>query len=337
MLMARKALKILFSLLAAILFLWLAFREVDLPELWQQITEIRLWWLLPFTVVMMISHFLRAERWLLLLQDLENKPPRSTLFAGVMVGYMMNNVFPRLGEVSRPLYVGRQMKLSTSKLLGTIVLERIIDLVCLIAFLIFISFYFISDQQVIGQIFGTESWTVNVFIIIPLILILLFISIWAAFKLLTHLHQKGTIKNPFFTRFIEVTKLFWKGLLSVREVKNWPMFMVYTLGIWAGYTAMAYLPFTMLDLQLIYNLGFIEAMVITVISAVGVVIPTPGGIGSYHLFIQQSLWLLFSVPLVTALTYATITHAATVLLIFITGAAVLWFDKYYTLKTKLVR
>jgi glycosyltransferase 2 family protein len=335
--MTRKVLKILFSLLIAVLFLWLAFREVNLPELWQQITGIKLWWIAPFTAVMMFSHYLRAERWSLLLHDIERKPPRSTLFAGVMVGYMMNNVFPRLGEVSRPLYVARQMKLSTSNLLGTIVLERIIDLVCLIGFLIFISFYFISDQQVMSQIFGTESWTVSVYVIVPLVLLILFFSVWTIFKLMLHLQESGTLKNPFITRLIEMTKLFWKGLLSVREVRNWPLFILYTLGIWIGYTAMAYLPFMMLDLQQIYNLGFIEAMIITVISAVGVAVPTPGGIGSYHLFIQHSLWLLFSVPLVTALTYATITHAATVILIFITGAFVLWFDKYYTLKSKLVR
>jgi glycosyltransferase 2 family protein len=335
--MTRKVLKILISLLIAILFLWLAFREVNLPELWQQITEIKLWWIVPFTAVMMFSHYLRAERWMLLLNDFERKPPRSTLFAGVMIGYMMNNVFPRLGEVSRPLYVGRQMKLSTSNLLGTIVLERIIDLTCLIGFLIFISFYFISDQQIISQIFGTDSWTVNVYIIIPLILFILFFSVWAIFKLMIYLQKSDTVKNTFFTKLVEMTKMFWKGLLSVKEVRNWPLFILYTLGIWIGYTAMAYLPFIMLDLHQVYNLGFIEAMIITVISAVGVAVPTPGGIGSYHLFIQQSLWLLFSVPLVTALTYATITHAATVLLIFVTGAFVLWFDKYYTLKTKLVR
>ncbi len=335
--MLRRALKILISLLIAIFFLWLAFREVDLPELWQQITTIKLGWIIPFTIAMLASHFLRAERWRLLLTDLDRIPPRSTLFAGVMVGYIFNNVFPRLGEVSRPVYVGRQLNISSGNLLGTIVLERIIDMACLIVFLLIISFYVISDQQVMNQIFGTEGWTVNIYLVFPTLILLLILGTWAGFRILRYLEKQNKIQNPFFSKFVEFATLFWKGLISVKDVKNWPLFLLYTGAIWIGYIIMAYLPFWMLDLHQLYNLGIMEAMVITIISAVGVAVPTPGGIGSYHLFIQQSLWVLFSVPLVTALTYATIAHGVTVILVFITGAAVLWFDKYYTLKSKFVR
>jgi glycosyltransferase 2 family protein len=145
------------------------------------------------------------------------------------------------------------------------------------------------------------------------------------------------MENPFIKKLIAFVKMFWEGLISIKDVKNWPLFILYSFGIWTGYAVMAYLPLRMLDIHSIYNLGLVEAMVITVISAVGVSIPTPGGIGSYHLFIQQSMWLLYAVPLVTALTYATITHAVTMLLVFLTGGLVLWFDKYYTLKSKFVR
>lgn len=335
--MTRKVLKIFLSLFVAIFFLWLAFREVNMPELWQQIRNIKIGWILPFTLILLGSHYLRAERWMLLLSDLQRRPPRSTLFAGVMVGYMLNYVLPRLGEISRPVYVARQLKLSTGNLLGTIVLERVIDLFCLIIFLLFITYYYVSDKQVISQIFGTESWNVNIYLVVPALISIIFFATWAGYQILRYLDEKNRIRYPFLKKLISFIKLFWKGLISVKDVRNWPLFILYTCGIWAGYTAMAYLPFRMLDLQLIYELGFMEALVITVISAVGFSIPTPGGIGSYHLFIQQSLWLLYSVPLVTALTYATITHAVSMLLVFLTGSVVLWFDKYHTLKSKFIR
>jgi len=335
--MTRKILKIVISLLVAFFFLWLAFRDVNFQELLQQIVSVKLGWIFPFIFVMLFSHYFRAERWLLLLSDLEKQPPRSTLFAGVMMGYMMNYVFPRLGEVSRPVYVASRLNLSASNLLGTIVLERSLDLACLIVFLVIISFYFIADHELISLIFGTEAWTTSVYLLIPSFLLFLILFAWAGYRLLWYLDEKNKIRNPFFKRLIEFSTLFWKGLVSIRDVKNWPKFVLCTVGIWIGYIIMAYLPFWMLDLHKDFGLGFVEAMVITVISAVGVAMPTPGGIGSYHLFVQQSLWLLFSVPLVSALTYATIAHGITMILVFIFGAIILWFDKYYTLKRKVVR
>ncbi len=335
--MASKGLKIVFSLLIAALFLWFAFRGVPLSELWNQITEIKLGWIFPFTIVMLLSHYLRAERWMLLLTDLKIKPLRSTMMAGVMLGYMVNYAFPRLGEVSRPVYVARKNGLSSGKLLGTIVLERIIDLVCLIFFLLFISIYFIADEEILSQIFGTEGWTTRVYLFIPTVLALLIFFSWAGFRLLRFIETKWQLDNPFLKKLVEFIDMFWKGIVSVRNVNNWPLYILYTLGIWAGYIMMAYLPFWMLDMHTIYDLGAIEAMVLTIISAVGMAVPTPGGIGSYHLFTQQTLWLIFSVPLVTSLTYATVNHGVTMIMVLLTGPLILWFDKYYTLKNKVVR
>lgn len=333
--MRNRLLKITLSLAIAIMFLWLAFKNVDLKELWGQITEVRLYWLLPFTLVMAVTHYFRAERWLLLISDVKKQPHRSTLYAGVMVGYMLNNIFPRLGEISRPVYVARKMGISTGNLFGTIVLERVIDIVFLIGFLIFISFYVVQDPQVISQIFGTEAWTTSAYFIVPAGIILLVFFAWAGYRMLVYLDNHNSVTNPLLLKVVDFGKMFWSGLISIRKVGNWPLFLLYTMGIWIGYVAMAYLPFWMLDLHQVYDLGFIEAMIVTIISAVGITIPTPGGLGTYHLFVQQSMWLLFSVPLVTALTYATITHAATILIVYVIGAGALWFDKYYTLKSEV--
>lgn len=335
--MIRKFLKIALSVLAAVFFLMLAFREVDLQELLNQISRIRLGWIIPFIAALIVSHWLRALRWMLMLHDLDTKPSRLTLFTGVMVGYMMNYVFPRLGEVSRPVYVARKIGESSGNLFGTIVLERVIDLVCLIGFLIVISFYYVNDQRTFSQIFGTEGWTTSIYLLLPAFILVFITAAWAGYRLLVFLKETKNIRHPLLARLMEFSLLFWNGLLSIRKIQNWGLFAVYTLGIWAGYIVMAYLPFMMLDLHTEYGLGLTEAMIITVISAVGISIPTPGGIGSYHLFIQQSLWLLYSVPLVSALTYATIVHAITLLIVFLSGILMLWLNKYYTLKENLVR
>jgi len=332
----RRVLNIIISVLIASLFLYLAFRDVDMASLREHLTRIRYGWILPYIAALTASHWLRAARWELYLPEMERQPPRITLFAGVMVGYMMNYVFPRLGEVSRPLFVARQTGESGSSLLGTIVLERVIDLFFLILFLVVISVWFISDGQMMGEIFGTESWSVSVWLAVPFVVTTLLLLVWGLDRLLHYLNSRPEV-HPLVEKLSEFLSLFREGVLAIRKLERWGLFTLYTAGIWLGYTLMAWLPFHMLDLHEQFGLGLVESMVVTTISAVGVAIPTPGGIGSYHLFVQQTLWLLYEVPLVSGITYATVTHAANLVVNFMVGGIALWYNKYYTLKEKLVR
>ena len=124
---------------------------------------------------------------------------------------------------------------------------------------------------------------------------------------------------------------FSDGLVSMKKVKSWPMFIVLTAGIWSGYVLMTFIPFFMLDLQMEYGLTLFDAVILTVASSVGVTIPTPAGIGSYHLVMQQTMYLLFDVPPSSGLTYATVLHIVNFLVILMIAPLSLWWDKYYTL------
>lgn len=86
-------------------------------------------------------------------------------------------------------------------------------------------------------------------------------------------------------------------------------------------------PFGMLDFGSTYGLGLKEATIVTMISSIGIVIPTPAGIGTYHLFVQQAFYQLYSIPLVDGLTFATVTHGMTVIIILVTAPILLWIDK----------
>lgn len=335
--MRNRIIKIILTLVFAFLFLWLAFKNVDFQDLLTEISNVTLWWVIPFTFVMLGSHFLRAERWRLLLVSEGNPALRSTLFAGVMLGYVMNNIFPRLGEISRPVYVARKLDLSTGNLIGTIVLERLIDLICMLALLVFVVFYLVGDTAKLEQIFGTESWSVAHYMIIPVILLLGFLVIWVSYRVLLWVEKKKEIRNVVLLKVFVAVSTFTEGVVAIKNVKNWPLFILYTIGIWTGYVIMTWLPFTMLNLHIDFDLGVSAAIVTTAVSAVGISIPTPAAIGTYHLFIQQCLYLLFEVPLLPALTYATVTHGINILLVFITGPIILWWDKWNTLKNEAVR
>lgn len=332
--MSKRALNVLISLIVAGLFVWLAARSVDPSEFKEQFSAVTYYWVPAFIVVLLLSHYMRAERWRLLLRiDEQKKVPRSTLFAGVMFGYMMNNIIPRLGEVSRPVYVAKKHGLSSGNLLGTIVLERLIDICSMLVLMGVVAVTISTDFELLEQLLGIDGWTWYTYLILPAILLFVIVSIWFFYKILIYLDQNRSISNPLFNKIVKTGRSFGEGMISIKHIRNWPAFLLLTAGIWIGYIAMTYIPFWMLNLQSDFGLTIQTAIVLTVVSSIGVSIPTPAGIGSYHLLIQQSMWLLYGVPLATALTFATVAHGASVLLIFIICPLALWFDKYHTLKT----
>jgi uncharacterized protein (TIRG00374 family) len=330
--MRKKWLQITGSVLVGALFLWLAFRSIDSAALWHQLNEISYGWILFFIPSVLLSHYLRAERWRLLLPEKNEGVNRSTLFAGVMLGYVMNNIIPRLGEFSRPVYVARKEAISTGNLIGTIVAERFFDLFVLGLLTIFSILLFAGNPQVIENLFGVRSWSWIHYSIIPLFFLFAALGIWIFHRVIVYFDEKGNIENNLLSKVIKTIRSFSEGITSLKKVKNWPLFIVLTGGIWFGYVLMTYIPLYMLNLHSLFDITVIDAVVLTVVSSVGVSIPTPAGIGSYHLLMQQALHLLFGVDLVTALTFATVLHAVNVLVIFLTGPLILWWDKYYTLR-----
>ncbi|HLR76613.1 MAG TPA: lysylphosphatidylglycerol synthase transmembrane domain-containing protein, partial [Balneolaceae bacterium] len=154
--MIKKTLKVVSAVAIGGLFLWLAFRTVDIEKVWYHIKNISYGWIFPFACIVLLSNIIRSERWRLLIEH-EKKDIRGvTLVAGVLTGYVFNMITPRLGEVSRPVYVAKQEDLSSTKMFGTIVLERIIDLATLLLLFIIVLVYLITDYSMVRQIFGDE-------------------------------------------------------------------------------------------------------------------------------------------------------------------------------------
>jgi glycosyltransferase 2 family protein len=329
--MRLKALKIGISVLIAGLFLWIAFRNIDFSELWQQMKAVTWYWLPFFAIVMTASHYLRAERWRLLMSAEQRDISRSTLFAGVMMGYVMNNLVPRLGEISRPVYVAQKQGLSTSNLVGTVVAERLFDFITMLFLVLIAILIFFGDLNRFQQIFGIEEWQWYHYSIAPFVLILFFSGIFLFRRAVILIDRKINFQNPVMTKLVKSARSFSEGMISLNRIQNWPVFLLLTAGIWTGYILMTYLPFFMLDLQQEYGLDLLSGVVLTIVSTIGVSIPTPAGIGSYHLLIQQGMWLIYEVPLTTALTYATVVHATTFLLVFVIGPVALWWDKYHSM------
>lgn len=330
----KRIIKITLALALGGVFLWLAFRNVRLAEVWEYSKQIQFGWILPFAIVALLSHVIRAERWRLLIKHDKEEVDRFTLFTGVLVGYLLNFVGPRLGEVSRPVYVARQESLSSSKLMGTIVLERIIDVITMVIIMFIVSVYLISDISLLSQIFGdetiaflTNSSSLGTYLWVAGFALFAGVTAYLLTKLIRYLGQHIRILGEWVDKAEEVLLKFKDGLLSARKVKQWWLFILYTGLMWLCYTLMTYIPFWMFDMQSTYDLNMLDALVITVISAIGIAIPSPGGIGTYHYFVKQSLFVLFAVPAVTGIAYATITHTAMILFVCSITPVALFIDK----------
>jgi len=259
--MLKKSIKIVISLCIGALFLWLAFRNVAVDELLKYFERMSYGWLAPYFILVIISHWARAERWLLLLKEEEGVSiKKRTLFTGVMLGYSINYVVPRLGEISRSVYVAKRQHVPTSTLVGTVVLERILDLLCLGIIMLIVGFYLISDITILQNIFGQRIINYvqnfysiqNILMLFAAALVAVF-ALWGGLKLLDLLSKKYQWLANLYDTFQRLNRTFLEGILSLRNVDNWWSFAAWTGLIWFGCILLVYIPFWMFDLQKTYH------------------------------------------------------------------------------------
>lgn len=331
----KKGLQFLVSLCIGALFLWLAFRNVKWSSLVHYMENMHYGWIPPFIVITLMSHYIRAERWKLLIEKDHVKVDRSVLFSGVMIAYVVNYAIPRLGEITRCVYVGRRHKISSSSLFGTVIVERAIDLLTLILLLLFVIFYVVTDPNTLKLLFGQETvhWLHHLFdlqniLYLLLIVIILFGIGYGMYLALFKMSRYFRMAKVIWTKLKYFITMLWDGLVSIRRVKNWPLFIGLTALMWFCYVLMTFIPFYMFNMVKVFHLGLFDAMTVTVIAAIGIALPSPGGMGTYHWFVKQALLVLFSVPAVTGLAYAFITYAVIFLIYMIFTPIIIFVSRY---------
>ncbi len=324
---SKNIIKISISILIGGAFLWLALRSVDLREVGEMWLRIQTEWVVYFVGVTLASFWLRMERWKLLTEHDRIPSRRRILLAGVLNGYAVNYAVPRLGEITRCYYVAKKEDKPVAAVMGTVVLERIIDLVVLFILMSIVFFFVFTDSRLIVGLLGLDNTEElgGMYVKLLLIMVAGVFTILVAWWTLGHLAQKYNYIHSFRDRLITFGAHFKGGLLSIRNIQHPFRFLLLTTGLWCCYIVMAGLPFSMLPGSGMENLGIVEALVVTVVSSVGVVIPSPGGIGTYHLLVQKSLYILYGIPETAGFTYALASHALVFVVVMITAPIVLFY------------
>ena len=325
------------SFLLAAVLLYFAFRGIDADAIMSAFRQANYQWVPPLVLLVVVANLFRAWRWNALLEALpeptagsdEQKPPEIRLrnsFSAVMIGYMVNYAAPRMGEVARTANMATRSRLKFSSVFGTVVVERIFD-TAVLAFAILSTGVLLFDRMpVVKSTFVDPA--VDRLDALPVTSLVLWIGgsiaviaalvalFWRIFQ-----HQQSALRQFWDNTFQPALVSFRDGMMTLkRSPKRWTI-IGSTIGMWGGYLLMAYIPFRMLGLAGPHGIGLVDAWILMAIGSLGLLVPSPGGIGSYHYVTIQALVILYMVPEGPAASYAVLTHAAQ--LVFYTIAGVL--------------
>ena len=313
-----KFLRFLLFLSIAGALLYFAFRGVDFDELWQSFINARYLYILVYLLFGFLSLMSRAYRWTLLIEALNYKSSFLNSFYSLNTGYLANFAFPRLGELTRCASLSKAEKIPVDKLFGTVIMERIIDLVMvtiLLVLLIVFRFDFFGtwlNENIfnplvskLNQTIG-GTWILLVFLIgIPFALI----AIYYAFR-----NRLTDVK--FIRKIKSFIKGIFDGLKTIYKLKRRWAFILHSILIWFCYWAMTYgAVFALTETSVLKP---IDALFLLIVGSFGFIVPAQGGIGAYHYVTALGL-TLYNIPREAGLTYATLTHGAQMIMLIVLG------------------
>lgn len=300
-------LKLSMSLSLAGLFLWASFRQVNLNQIRGSIEQVDPFWLIVSTVILVLINFVRARRWQVLIAPVSRDVSIWRGWMAIMIGYAGNNLLPRAGEIIRVLALKRGKGLSASALLATVVVERVIDLLGLVLLLAGSLFAF---RQELSAVFPwLEGVCLAGFFGSVLLLALFGVLATHGERALKGLDRGlSSISQSLAGKVVSLLRAFFQGMGAIRSKAGYAEIFVSTVILYAGYILVVYLPFLSFDFDQKYGLDFSAALVVTVMATIGIILPTPGGTGTYHYFCSQTLHHLYDVSLAEALAFATVIH-----------------------------
>lgn len=273
-----------------------------------------------YVILSMIMGFLafvsRGIRWTYLLEPIGYKVNKWRSIHAISMGYFMNALIPRAGEVARCTTLNQTDKVPVDRLFGTVILERVIDfimlsfLICLTLFLEYDNIQSFFDET-LGKNTDKEegiSWKLITGIAFVLGLILLYL-------------MRGRLrKHPFYQKI----KDFWAGLKegvkSISKLEHKWFFLGHTLFIWSMYFLMSYIVVFALDST--SHIDPSAGLFVMIVGAFGIIAPSPGGIGSYHYLAMVGMGVI-GIAKDDALSFATLVHTGQTVMTLIAGGVAL--------------
>jgi uncharacterized protein (TIRG00374 family) len=314
-----QALKFLGFLALGVLLLWLAFRNVNFTSLAKNLKEANYYWLVLSIFFSLLAFILRARRWQLLINPLGFHPTFWHTFHALMIGYMANIALPRIGEVTRCVVLGKKEKIAVDKLIGTVIIERTIDFLSVLLFLIII---IVTSESLIKKflkesIFMPLREKVLSVVDIPWFFwaLLALLAVTALFLMIRY--RKSLRKFRLFSKMFDIAKGVITGLKTITNLNRKWEFIFLTIGIWLSYAIMTWV--VVFCLKSTSDISFWSSLIILVVGGLAMSVPVQAGFGAFHWAVSQVLIVMHGISREDGLTYALLSHESQIIFEILVG------------------
>ncbi|GAA4351792.1 lysylphosphatidylglycerol synthase transmembrane domain-containing protein [Hymenobacter saemangeumensis] len=295
-----------------------ALRGQDLSRIGHYIATANYLWLGLTMLLSVLGYLSRAYRWQMQLTATRNPVKYWDVYHAMMVGYLANIVLPRMGEVIRCSVLWRTSKVPVDVSLGTVVTERVIDVLVLLGLLStilvldFNRFWTLVTDKLMGGNYDAMARNRTPLLIAAGIAVVLMLGTF--FVLLRNLERLR--QNALFARVVTFVKGLLAGVFSVLKMERKMVFLLHTFFTWLVYYLMDYLAFFCFPET--YNLDMRAGLAVLTFGAFGMAAPVSGGIGTFHILVQSVL-LAYGISLEAGIAYALVVHGAQTLLVVLLG------------------
>jgi len=325
----KDVVKYLLMLALAGFLLYFAFRDISWNDFVAGLRSCNYWWILLSMIISWIVVILRGWRWRLMMRPLSKEITRLEAYDAYNICYLANLVLPRSGEVVRCGMIANSGKATFEGALGTVVLERTWDLMCVVIVTLPLFFFGTFKSFIIENMWHpfVESLPFRaVWLVVALILFI------AAIVLIFRVYRKKIAATRFGAKVIKVWKGLVEGIKAGFRMENKWAFFGYSALIWLGYWAMSM--FTLYAFPVSAGLNLWDALFLMVVGSLGWIVPVQGGFGAYHFIVAMTLVPVYGFTQSDGLIFATISHESQVVQMLICGIISLITYAIYSKKYK---
>lgn len=313
-----KTLRFLIFLSIGLLLLYLAVRRVNIEEFVSTLRKANFQWVALALFFALIGYMSRAYRWKLLIKPLNYDPPFSNVFYALMLGYTANFALPRIGEVTRCGSLRKSDRIPLDSLLGTVIIERAIDLVVLMMILVAI---FFTKMEFFGGFFRERLFKpmldqVEGVAHLPLVSWLIGLAVLAGILVLVRFLSRKFSRAPVVIKVKKLIRGVIYGLKTIAKMQDRWVFVLHTITIWMMYFLMTYV--LVFALPATSHLQPVDGLFLLVIGGLGMSAPVQGGLGVFHVITMLGL-SLYGISESEGFAYAVLSHESQSLFAILLG------------------
>jgi glycosyltransferase 2 family protein len=309
----KQGIQVAGSLAVAVWIFWFLYKDIELASLVAQVRSSNWFWIIFSVLISLLGFYIRGWRWALLIKTDEGKPVSANrAYHALMIGYLANMLVPRAGEVARCGVLSRTNGISVGHLIGTVILERSIDLLFLIGTILLA---FLLENRLFVDLSGELIDLNGLFQKLLTNLPILIGGVALFFLFLVLLFRKFR-NHGLVNKFQSFGRQLLTGVKSISTLKNPAGFWVSSFLIWIIYFLTMYS--VALGIATTANLTPGQVLLVMVMGSIGMIAPVQGGIGTFHALVAYIL-IQLGVSESDGKIFAAIIHGIQVLLIVLAG------------------